>query len=488
MNGATLSRCARVAATMLCVACGDSPKRIAGTAGDADASTSTVRDAGRLGDSAVRDSAARSNAGCVNLQCQQRTCANGGTTSVSGTVYDPAGKNPLYNVAVFVPNSKPRAFEFGATCDRCDDLYTGSPVTAALTDAAGKFKLNDVPVGNDIPLVIQIGKWRRQLTLASVTECQDNPQPDRSLRLPRNRGEGDIPKIAVSTGGADTLECLLRRVGVDADEYEPGGSGEGRIHIYQGNHGADDPVATNTSPAGPSSQAALWTSSDQLMDYDVVLLSCEGDETANMNQQALHDYASAGGRVFASHFHYAWFNSGPYGDENLANWTAGSNEIGNVSGSIVTTLPNGKPFAKGQALAAWLANVGALRNGKLPIEDAKHNADVTAANTPSQPWIVAESGLLASGATQYFSFNTPTDALANVSDTASASYCGRVVFSDLHVGAASRDNRGRPVPDGCANAALSPQEAALEFMLFDLSSCIVPDEIPPTPPPVVPLL
>jgi hypothetical protein len=43
--------------------------------------------------------------------------------------------------------------------------------------------------------------------------------------------------------------------------------------------------------------------------------------------------------------------------------------------------------------------------------------------------------------------------------------------------------KGGTVPSGCAMHALTPQELALEFMFFDLSSCLVPiGEEPPVIP------
>jgi hypothetical protein len=441
--------------------------------------------------------------GCKNLQCAQHDC-NTGSTTISGTVYDPAGKNPIYNVAVYIPNETPGSITLGASCYSCSDLYTGKPVVATLTDPNGKFVLPMAPDGANMPLVIQIGKWRKQLTLPMVAPCQDNPIPDKMLRLPKNQMEGDIPRIAISTGGADTLECLLRRIGVDASEYTPGNMGNGRIHMYQGSDymatmagmaggfpGLVIPgqgytgTAPNTSPAAPQSYTALWDSVDHLMQYDIVLLSCEGQETLGMNQQALHDYASMGGRVFASHFHYAWFNTGPYSMENLATWTTGVNTIGDVNANIATMLPNGAAFPKGMALKQWLGNVNALKGDELPISAARHNADVSAMNTPSTTWITADNSAMAPGAVQYFSFNTPTDAaIAGPDDV--MKQCGRVVYSDLHVGAASGDDPSMAsVPQSCTNVDLSPQEKALEFMLFDLSACLTPDDRPPVPPPPV---
>jgi hypothetical protein len=402
---------------------------------------------------------------------------DGQTTTLDGTVYDPAGHNPLYNVVVYVPGSAPAPLPSGATCDSCSDLYTGSPIATTLTDAAGHFVLNDVPPGNDVPLVLQIGKWRRQLRVPTVVACQENPLADGSLTLPKSQSEGDIPAIAVSTGGSDTLECLFRRIGVDASEYTGDPLGAGRIHVFQGTGKIGGESAPNTAIPAPSSASSLWDSVADLERYDMVFLSCEGQETTNMNQQALFDYAASGGRVFASHFHYAWFDTGPFGTWNLATWLPGKGDIGDIDTVVTTTLPNGAPFAKGNALAQWLGTTGALlANGELAVEQARDNADLSPANTASQSWLVADADASAPGASQAFSFNAPLDA-------PTPSQCGQVVYTAMHVGAASNDNPGLPVPDECATGDLSPQETALEFLVFNLSSCVTPaDQMPRAPP------
>src|SRR5690606_14252094 len=109
---------------------------------------------------------------CVGLECQQVECEDG-VTSISGVVYAPNGTLPLYNVNVYVPNAPVGAFSDGAQCDRCGGTLSGSPLVKAVTDTMGRFTLTNVPVGTDVPLVIQVGKWRRQLTVPTVTECTD---------------------------------------------------------------------------------------------------------------------------------------------------------------------------------------------------------------------------------------------------------------------------------------------------------------------------
>ncbi|HTB76626.1 MAG TPA: carboxypeptidase regulatory-like domain-containing protein [Polyangiaceae bacterium] len=430
----------------------------------------------------------------------QVVCPGNGTTSLEGTVYDPAGVLPLYNVVVYVPDAPVGPIFAGASCSDCENWYT-APLVSALTDAAGAFTIKNMPIGPNIPLIVQVGKWRMQYTLSNVAACVSNDAATLAgtkLRLPRNHTEGNIPNIAVSTGAADTLECLFARMGVDAAEYTGDPAGAGRIHIFTGGDTANGRGGAVTNPpvSKPSYQY-LWNDDSSMYPYDLVLLSCEGSETAFLNdagRMVLWDFANAGGRVLASHFHYSWFTpTGPFSTVTppLATWSTGNGVVGDgvsaYNADIVTTRTNGTEFAEGMELKAWLDDVGALTDGGLPLYYTRDNATVAVANG-SQPWITLGPSTPAPRATQYFSFDFPYG-------VAPSEQCGRIAYSDLHVsgGAGAQAAPGVPpdypnvassgvVPDGCASHALTPEEKALEFMIFDLSACWTPTSIPPPPP------
>jgi hypothetical protein len=459
-------------------------------------------------------SSGASSGGTPGAQCPSGaqcnvSCPGGTSTTISGTVYDPAKKNPLYNVAVYVPGAPmqalPKGVPTGADSCNCGALFKSGAVVSTATGVDGSFKLQNAPVGKQIPLVLQVGKWRRVVHV-DTTQCADAPQPDKSLALPGTlQGAGpddNMPDIAVSTGSADTLECLMQRIGLPPSEYGAGAGGGGHVHLFAGGspngtggHGTGPGTPEQgTINALPAADTGLWDSAAHLMPYDILLLSCEGGETYNANPPALESYLNAGGRTFASHFHYAWF-AGPLDTHQsyaapadwgnaLAAWTPGSN--GNTAdGKIVQTL-NGStaPFPKGVAFYQWLGLVNALGalgapQKELHIDPARFNSVIGPANKASQAWVQDDS----SPNTMYFSFDTPVNAPPG--PNGAPNYCGRAVFSDLHVGGETNPSDSPPPPPvspgGCTAADLSLQEKALEFMLFDLSSCVIPDTVaPPT--------
>ena len=419
--------------------------------------------------------------GCVGLECNQVTCT-GGATTLSGRVLDPAGKVPIYNAAVYVPNRETTTITtgLGTACDRCDANVSGSPIALTTTDASGNFLLENVPSGVDFPLVIQIGKWRRKITIPKVGSCSTTTASPGETRLPRNRGEGDIPRIALTTGSADPLECLLRKIGVDDSEFGTAGS-DARIHLYAG--GSTAPAsATSTFQGGTALAAAtgLWSNVNELRKYDIVMLSCEGGELESTkptsSRQALYDYARVGGRVFTSHYHHFWFSNSPVPEvKALATWTndftcrgGGCTIVEEPSPTLAVNATVNTAFPKGAAMKEWLRNTQSLTGPgeTLPIQEARHNVDAVTSNALS--WMtIANPAAGGRTAHEYISFNTPVGA-------PDAEVCGRVVYSDLHVGAG--DNTGVAFPGGCVTADLSPQQKALEFMLFDLSSCIQKDD------------
>jgi hypothetical protein len=473
--------------------------------------------------------------GCGAMCTAQFKCPNG-TTSITGTVYDPAGKVPIYNVIVYVPDGPLANISTGASCDTCSASVSGKPITTALTDSSGNFKLDDVPVGVDFPLVMQVGKWRRQVTIkkSEVTQCAStaivdaSSGQDRRLRLPRNKNEGSIPKMAITAGDADRLQCLFTRMGIDTVEFtNPNGAGS--INIYEDNYSVSATAGYdsgfNNGALWPSANV-LWSDINTMMRYDVILMACGGsneryegdkapllpdangyfppDGSGNILTDAMKlnmvQYVNSGGRTFAEHYHWGWLRSypphrdttkypcvaggtdnpcsiapdglAPFGE--VATWdTGGSSSLGtNITALVDMTFP------KGQAFGQWLVSVGAsTTQGSILLGSDVKSTALTALAGTSQQWIYQSAP---SSYVHYFTFNAPVGGPATAQ-------CGRFVFTGLHVATAvvtDPDAKGT-FPSNCViTRDLSGPEKALEFMMFDLTSCLIPDSAVPAPPPI----
>ena len=425
------------------------------------------------------------------------------TTSVSGTVYDPAGANPLYNVVVFVPNDPTGALtpikQGTNTCNSCD-VSIGDYVTATTSKADGTFTLTGMPATSHVPLVVQIGKWRREVFLPTVKACTNTPLAGSSLtRLPAKRSEGDLPQMALVTGGADNLGCFLRGVGLDPTEYSAPGAG-GRLDIYQGLPssqnlfgamfgGAPGLTGGGAGDCTSDNPKCVWNSTGNFEKYDIVLLSCEGnpydpdDPDSNANQTnktassktALHTWLNEGGKVFATHFHYTWFKNSPFADfQDVATWLGSSGAQGGNNPYDIDVS-----FTKGMVLDQWLGTVKALTGTQIELNNVAKS--VSTVNKTAQRWIYDPSNQYV----KYLSFVTPIGGLPPVASDAgteaTAQYCGKAVFSDLHAGGSPAGD----IPSSCAGPPLTPQLKALEFLFFDLSACVSLDSLPPPkiPPP-----
>jgi hypothetical protein len=395
---------------------------------------------------------------CKGLRCDVPRCPAGVTTRLTGVVHAPTrvSPEPLPNVSVFVPSAALEPFPTEVACEGCDGFLTGDPIVHALSAPDGTFTLEDVPAGKDVPLVIQSGRWRRQVTIPEVGPCRDTALSDELTRLPRNQMEGDIPKMALQTGVVDALECTLGKIVDVAELTAP--TGAGRIHLYKGN-GAD------AVPALPSS-TMLIEDAATLRGYDVVLLPCDFDTPTTPMISAtaianLMSYADAGGRLFLTHGGGKWLKEttpAPY--PGLVQFNMQPDPASPLPALVDTTFPKGDVFAD------WLVVVGvSTTRGQLAIDAPQWYVDSVAA--PGQRWVYSETP----PTMQHFTFNVP---LAQGPD---AEPCGRVLYSNFHV----RPPPANAVfPGACPplDEPLTANEKVVLFMLFDTTACVQPDEDP----------
>jgi hypothetical protein len=464
---------------------------------------------------------------CVNLCLDQPTNCTGpntpNTTTITGVVYMPNGTLPVYDALVYVPNGTVDAVPTGntGTCDSCSAQASGLPLVNTKTNYKGEFTLTNMPYrAAGVPLVIQAGRWRKQITVfptrcGTVNLSPAYPQPTAANNTTfgtTHSATNNIPKFAVTSGGADALQCLLRKIGIADSEFtQP--IGAGRVNVYTGVGGTNRYRDTFNGLTGTTAWAVGAQSTRNFPDetylygdntatvdasklnaYDAVVLTCTGTDDrisqwANYRAE-MKAYADAGGKIFASHWHHSWLEYGaaPWGTTGtpLATFPSSPGHLPDLVDPLTATINTG--FAKGSALADWLVHANTLASttgsprGQISIIDAQHT--VSAVDTTRVTnWISVAAPITEEGggsttnvpSIQHFDFNTPVG---------QATQCGRFVISDLHV---SRDAVGNGsgggasgFPNNCTSTGMTDQERVLAFMIFDLTSCIQPI-VPPTP-------
>lgn len=453
---------------------------------------------------------------CTGFCKSQVTCSPATTfTAITGTVYAPNDTLPLPNALVYVPNGSTSypygltsfsdGIGTGGTCDTCASEASGAPLVQTTSAYDGSFTLNNVPAGVPFPIVIQLGRWRKVVNVPAITKCTTYPVDPTTTRFPTIQNEGgsadNIPLFAISTGAADGLECVLRKIGINDNQFT-NPSGTGRVRFYQDSKNSTSsdtgPGATINVPAStttPSATQLYDTSSasatPELNNYDAVIFACRGGATnkddGNNSLVNVLDYANSGGRVFATHYSYVWLD--PQSEEttpsetmwsSAADWQPDStsnawNTAGSSTTGLVSTTVNGGIFAKWLAAPAVAATAAGstVAAPLVTIYDPRNDVDIPVGSGTEQ-WI-QYNGTATHAPLMHMAFNTPVGATTQ---------CGRVIYSDFHI-SVSASTKGTTFPNECAGGAMTAQEKILAYMIFDLTQCITPTT-PPTPPPCVP--
>lgn len=447
------------------------------------------------------------------------TCTGTAITRLTGRVVTPGRTNTdtanqigVPNAAVYIlrtnnPSDLPAitagipSGANGESCDRCEDQDLGPVLASTQTNATGNYVLEgNIPVGEEFLLVVKVGKFRRaqHYTLAANRACINTNLPTavatNPTRLPRSMTDGlrvNIPRIAVTTGPIDAMECVFSKMGVATAEFGNGSATTtgARVHLYRG-------AANTGSPPGSGARidnntphdTTLYGDEARMRSYDMIVADCEGGSwDSNFSQRStngerVRQYVNRGGRMFASHLSFSWLHdngSAAYasgaarfstGLAPAATWqTSAVSNRDDGTGIVSRGRPNASPRIEN--FAAWMAghNIATPPNYTFSITDPR--SQVTALGTFAEEFVHCEGGDCTGQGerTQQFSFNTPYAAQAQA--------CGRVAYSGFHVaatGGGSTPFASSIFPAHCAGD-LTAQEKVLLYMLFDLGACVGDD-------------
>ena len=536
-DGGTISACVPKTCASAGYNCGMAGDGCGGTIGPCGPSCSGINSCGGGG----KPNVCGTTVSCTGLCADVPTCTTG-TTTITGIVRagiqegttnwnGGATPDPIPGVLVYIPQGTVSGFGNPSApqvqCQQCGADVSGNPLVSTTTNYDGTFTLTNTPVGTTVPIVIQLGRWRRQFsfTVPAADACGNFSAG--TLNMPSKSTEGDIPLTAISTGNYDPMECVFLKMGVAQTEFtdyttwaagtspDGGAPRPGRLHIYTaaGGSGNANPGAYMPGPFHKLDENVLMGNSGtagptdgHYMDYDQILFPCWGGAQAKTAEELtnLATYGNGGGHFFATHYSYTWLHGNNNGNLNsVAQWELGADDnitcpvtVGGTtyacatpgdaingilfSGNVSNTVPPTIPVTNPGMFVKWLNYVGALSNstgptnpppatGTVSITAARH--DVQNVANGSVNWINGTDPNPGGGDSSqmelHFSFDMPISADGG----AVANQCGHGIYSDFHVVSSATSN-GVAFPGECDTTAMNAQERIIEYMIWDLASCV----------------
>ena len=397
---------------------------------------------------------------CVGRACMVPVCTGGGTTTITGRLFAGNGADPVPGATVYVPLQDVVAQPTGASCDLCS--RTPANVSSATTAFDGSFRLSGVPAGS-FPLVAQLGHFQRVLTV-TATSCVANTLPadpgtqNLGIRLPRKTAElspqDTVPRIAVASGDFDQIECVLKRMGIE------------EIDLYNGRN------AGETNPPSIAELSTLLTNQAKLLSYNILVMNCTQNQFQNTLATAgvkanIEKFVASGGRLYATDWAYDMIEQVPQFAPYLC---FEPQAVGGAPMCQATSEPkqdadtmvaySGKSSIQDADLAKWLAQFPGAIDAQQKVEvDFNYVAiaqTATSATNPVKVWVQGQAGNFGvRPQTVTFDYNQ----------------CGRIHYSTYNTEPSGAVDDTARWPNSC-KATLSPQERLLEYLVFNIASCI----------------
>ena len=347
----------------------------------------------------------------------------------TGKVLTPKGDIPIAGALVYLVQQKPDPMPDANYCDSCVKLDKTVPEVLTKTD--GTFEIVANRVGKQF-LVIQKGQFRRviEVDVKAGTDVVVS-RADGLLPTATDAAKGDhVPSVLVIDTTYDDIEETLDKLGMSSQKELQ----SGRLSFLR------DPA--------------------KLAKYQIIFLPCGtcgtvggsnfiGNDNAldPVLQANLKDWVQKGGRLYVTDFAYSFMN------ETWKNYVTFAPNRGCDTSAYDTPAK-----IEDVGLKDWLAGQGhtnfQFEEAWLKIDyvnevDVPDGAGGTKKYTP-KIWAYGQDG----------SRNRPMT--LSFEDG-----CGRVLYSAYH-------SEGDP----SASTTLLPQEKALMYVLFEVTTCIVDPVIP----------